>query len=173
MRPLPDLTDLAQSPSVFDQQTDDFALSFANEFAGTDAQQSTLDQGTPNVYAAMDPISAAIDSLGAAVDAAGSVLDLLSGDLDLVNLDPVIQDYQGYDSAIYAGIDNFAPDTTAIAGSFANSVLDLALSATESLIQTIWDFITQLANYVYQLGGDLASMIMYQQEAASGVGGAT
>lgn len=113
MRPLPNLTDLAQQPAVFDQSTDDFTQTFASEFTGTDTQQSYLNQQTPDVYAGMDPISQAIDALGAAMNDAVSVFDVLSGDLDSVNLDPIISDFQSQDSALDGNISNLGFDLSA------------------------------------------------------------
>ena len=43
MRPLPDLTDLEQQPSVFQQGTDDWNSIFANEFAGMTGEQAGAD----------------------------------------------------------------------------------------------------------------------------------
>ena len=141
MRPLPDLTDLAQQPTVFDQSADSFTTTFASEFSSADAQQSVADASSPAIFASMDPISGAIDALGSAMDLAGSVFDLLSGDLDLVNLDPQILNFEGYDSSIYGGIDSFTPDF----GASANIILDGLSSLMGSLIGNALYWIDNIA----------------------------
>jgi len=151
MRPLPDLTDLVQSPSVFNQATDDFNLAFASDFANTGAQQATLDQGTPGVYAAMDPLSSAIDALGNLINLGGVVLDLLSGDLNLVNLDPEIINFQALDTALAASLDNPTFDFTDAANSLLNSIVGLFLPV-----------FNQFANEINALAEDLYSVLANQ-----------
>jgi hypothetical protein len=118
MRPLIDLTDLEQQPSVFDQSTDSFTEAFANEFSSSDAQQATLDSQTPGVAAALDPIGALLDSIDGLLSAGENILDLLSGDLDAVDLTPDILNFQAADSALDAGLSGITFDYTDVATFF-------------------------------------------------------
>lgn len=154
MRPLPTLTDLTEQPSVFDQSTDDFNAAFANEFTGTSTQQAVLDQGTPEVLQAMDPISQAIDAIGSALDAAMSVLDLLSGDLDAVNLDPEILNFQAADKALDDSISNFTVSGSTIADgmtNFGTEILKVVNGWLISLAQQLAGAITEAFNLIAEL----------------------
>ena len=144
MRPLPDLTDLVQSPSIFNQPTDDFNLAFASEFANSDAQQGALDAGTPGVYLAMDPLSSAIDALGNLINLGGAVLDLLSGDLNLVNLDPEILNFQALDAALDSNLQNPLFDFTAAADSLINSIVSAFLPVLTGLQNEIFNLEDQV-----------------------------
>jgi hypothetical protein len=167
VRPLPDLTDLLQQPSVFNQSTDDFTLAFANEFAGIDSQQAAADQEAPAIFASMDPISAAIDALSSALDLAGSVLDLLSGDLDSVDLAPQILNFQGYDSALDSNLSSVTFDFTAAATSLFNAVETIA----GGLFSEVYDFLLQFIQEATQEINFLDSEITSLQLVLQGFGG--
>ena len=115
MRALPTLTPLDEQPSVFNQPTDDWNSIFTSEFMSIDGEQAGADQQIGQVFPAMDPISSSIDALGAIMDQAGGALDLLTTDLNGVNFDSVILEYQGNESALYAGMDSYSIDSLAIA----------------------------------------------------------
>ena len=162
MRPLADLTPLDTQPTVWDQSTDDWNGIFANEFAGIDSQQAAADGESPGLFAGMDPISSAIDGLSSALDLAGSVMDLLSGDLDAVNLDPIITEYQGYDSALDSGLNNFAIDQ--------GSILNGFLSDLQPLWQAVLYVVQEVINGLLALLAQLYQLIMLAF-AAIGIAG--
>lgn len=160
MRPLPDLTDLAESPSVFSQPTDDWNGIFASEFAGMGSEQAGADQQQAITNAGMDPISQGIDGLSSALTLAGDVLDLLSGDLDLVNLDPEIINFQQADSLLDSNLSNFTLDYNTIAGGLfsdiynvASEVVQFAVDSVKEAISLIFEIINSMQNYITYLMG--------------------
>lgn len=152
MRPLLDLTPLDTQPAVWDQSTDDWNGIFANEFSGIDSQQAAADGESPALFAGMDPISSAIDGLSSALDLTGSVLDILSGDLDAVNLDPVITQFQGYDSALDNGLNNFAIDQ--------GSILNGFLADLQPLWQAVLYVVNEVVNAILAVIKQLYDLIM-------------
>ena len=146
MRPLPQLDSLSESPSVFQQPTDDWNSIFAEDFTSMASQQSGADQQSNIIFPAMDPLSQAIDALGGILDDATSILGTLSGDLDLVDLVPQILEYQSSDTALATSLDSFTIDTTGIStffASFATSLVDFMLN---NILVPIVDFVNQLVH---------------------------
>ena len=155
MRPLPDLTDLAEQPSVFNQSTDDFTQTFASEFAGTDAQQAAADQQAPLIFASMDPISGAIDGVAAAVNLAGEALDILSGDLESVNLDPQILNFQANDLALDQSLTSTTFDFAPAAISLLTTFLDIG----QGIINAIMNFLNTALTAIQSAINDLSYFV--------------
>ena len=160
MRPLPQLDSLSESPSVFQQPTDDWNSIFAEDFTSMASQQSGADQQSNIIFPAMDPLSQAIDALGGILDDATSILGTLSGDLDLVDLVPQILEYQSTDAALANGLDSFSLDTSGASVFFANFATDILNFMINNVITPIVDFINMLVHLVNGLIDQVAQLFI-------------
>lgn len=155
MRPLPDLTALNPSPSVFDQSTDDWNSIFAEDFAGMASQQQAADAQSSTIFPAMDPINAAIDALGGLLNDATDILGLLSGDLNTVDLTPEITNFQAADSALDAGLSDVVFDFSGAVTAFIN----FATLLGQEIISVIVGMFEATLNFIQSEIADLQFLI--------------
>lgn len=118
MRPLPDLTPLADAPSVYNQSQDDWLQILGGDLSAFDSLSSSLADQSAAAVAGGPAIGDTIDSLDTSLGQAISIFDTLSAADQAVDLTGVISEAFSLDSALVSNFDGWAPDIGSIASIF-------------------------------------------------------
>ena len=118
MRPLPDLTDLEPSTSVYQAPADDFLQLFGADLTEYDSLFGALDQQATSTIASGPGIDSAIGALDGSLGEAISIFDTLSAADQAIDLSSAIADALSLDSALASNLDSWAPDIGYLAAGF-------------------------------------------------------
>ena len=141
MRPLPDLSPLPPSQSVYDPSQDDFLSLFGNDLNSMDSLQSSLCDQQNTLGSNLDPIGSSLDQIDGIISDIETVFDTLSSELDLVDLTTNILDAQGLDDALDNNLDSYSPNILVDIGKFLTDILK---AVYQYLIVPLFNFIVQL-----------------------------
>lgn len=124
MRPLPDLTPLVESPSVYQAPRDSFLSIFADNLNEQDALTKQMTTGHNQLAGSIDPLYTALNGIVTAFGAIVSIFDTLSKAFDAVDLTSNILEYQSFDGQLESNLNSWAPDIAADAAKFLVQILE-------------------------------------------------
>lgn len=167
MRPLPDLTPLSPSPTVYDSTADSFLSLFGDNLNQQNSLTGKIAAGHDTLATNIDPLYTMLNEIVNALGTIIKIFDQLSNALDAVNLLPDIASYQALDSSLEGNLDSWAPNLGQIADVFLSAlsaalapVLTALYNAVVDVIQTIADSLMRVLNMIETEFANLLAEIM-------------